>query len=127
MEPKYIIYLIARIHEQFSKNIIAELKTHNIQVNAIATGAVNTDMLRQVLAAGSLAGERELAKASEQLKEGGTPLEKPAGLAVFLGSKDSGKLSGKLISAVWDDWQDMAGRVSDIMSSDIYTLRRVVK
>ncbi|MBU0991908.1 MAG: MarR family transcriptional regulator [Proteobacteria bacterium] len=30
MEPLFIIHLIARIHEQFNKNIIQELKNHNI-------------------------------------------------------------------------------------------------
>lgn len=30
MEPKFIIYLIARIHEQFTRRIVEELKAHNI-------------------------------------------------------------------------------------------------
>jgi NAD(P)-dependent dehydrogenase (short-subunit alcohol dehydrogenase family) len=111
----------------FTESLAEELKKHNVQVNAIAPGAVNTDMLNHVIKAGLLAGERELTKAHEQLKKGGTPLEKPVGLAIFLGSEDSGSISGKLISAVWDDLQNMAGQISQIMSSEIYTLRRVVK
>jgi len=30
MEPKFIFYLIARIHEQFNRSIIKELKAHKI-------------------------------------------------------------------------------------------------
>jgi NAD(P)-dependent dehydrogenase (short-subunit alcohol dehydrogenase family) len=111
----------------FTESLAEELKEHNVQVNAIAPGAVNTNMLDEVLKSGSLAGEQEVKKAQEQLEKGGTPLAKPVGLALFLASDDSNGLSGKLISAVWDDWQDMAGKVNEIMSSDIYTLRRVVK
>jgi NAD(P)-dependent dehydrogenase (short-subunit alcohol dehydrogenase family) len=111
----------------FTESLAEELKKHNVQVNVIAPGAVNTNMLKEVLMAGSLAGEHEFKKAQEQLEKGGTPLEKPAKLAVFLASDDSNGLSGKLISAVWDNWQDMVGKVDEIMSSDIYTLRRVVK
>jgi len=110
-----------------TESLAEELKRYNIQVNTIAPGAVNTDMLDQVLKAGLLAGEHEFKKAQAQLEKGGTSLEKPANLAVFLASDESNGLSGKLISAVWDDWQNMASQISKIMSSDIYTLRRVIK
>ena len=111
----------------FTESLAEELKKHNVQVNVVAPGAVNTNMLEEVLRASSLAGEHEFKKAQEQLEKGGTPLDKPVNLAVFLASDDSNGLSGKLISAVWDDWQYMVGKVDEIMSSDIYTLRRVVK
>jgi NAD(P)-dependent dehydrogenase (short-subunit alcohol dehydrogenase family) len=110
-----------------TESLAEELKRYNIQVNAIAPGAVNTDMLDQVLKAGLLAGEHEFKKAQEQLEKGGAPIEKPARLAVFLASNESNGLSGKLISAVWDNWQNMATQINEIMSSDIYTVRRVIK
>jgi len=110
-----------------TESLAGELKGYNIQVNVIAPGAVNTKMLDQVLKAGLLAGEHEFKKAQEQLEKGGAPIEKPAKLAVFLASDESNGLSGKLISAVWDNWQHMASQISKIMSSDIYTLRRVIK
>jgi len=111
----------------FTESLAEELKRYNVQVNVIAPGAVNTNMLNQVLKAGLLAGEHEFRKAQEQLEKGGTPLEKPANLAVFLASDESNGLSGKIISAVWDNWQHMANQINEIMSSEIYTLRRVVK
>jgi 3-oxoacyl-[acyl-carrier protein] reductase len=48
-----------------------------------------------------------------------------ADLAVFLGSADSDGISGKLLSAVWDPWRDLAAHRADL-ESDVYTLRRIV-
>lgn len=111
----------------FTESLAEELQAYNVQVNVIAPGAVNTKMLDQVLKAGGLAGAHEFKKAQEQLEKGGAPIEKPARLAVFLASNESNGLSGKLISAVWDNWQNMATQINEIMSSDIYTVRRVIK
>ena len=42
-------------------------------------------------------------------RQGGTPLETGAALAVFLGSAASDGITGRLLSAVWDPWADAAG------------------
>jgi len=110
---------------RFTETLAEEVKEFNIQVNAIAPGAVNTRMLEEIIAAGEMAGERALAEAKRQKETGGTPPEKAADLAVLLASDESNGLTGRLISAVWDDWQGMARQVEGIMSSDLYTLRRV--
>ena len=103
-----------------------EVKEYNIDINAIAPGAVNTRLLDQVLQAGEAAGKDFLAKSIKQKKEGGTLPEKVAELAVFLASSKSDGLTGRLISAVWDNWREFPQHLSEIMSSDIYTLRRIV-
>ena len=103
-----------------------EVKEYNIDINAIAPGAVNTRLLDQVLQAGEAAGKDFLAKAIKQKKEGGTSPEMTAELAVFLASSQSDGLTGRLISAVWDNWREFPQHLSEIMSSDIYTLRRIV-
>ncbi len=110
---------------RFTETLAEEVKGFNIQVNAIAPGAVNTRMLEQVLAAGKAAGEEALDEARQQLETGGTPLQTAASLAVFLASNESDGLTGRLISAIWDDWQGMAKRIPEIMASDLYTLRRI--
>ncbi|MBI2855198.1 MAG: SDR family oxidoreductase [Chloroflexi bacterium] len=113
---------------RFTESVAEEVKPFNIQVNAIAPGAVNTTMVRQVLAAGPAVGKKESTAARRQMDSGGTPPEKAADLAVFLASSKSDGLTGRLISAVWDNWQDMTpARIDEIMSSELYTLRRVVK
>ena len=46
--------------------------------------------------------------------------------AVFLASEKSNGISGKLISAVWDNWEIWPEHIAELNSSDIYTLRRIV-
>jgi 3-oxoacyl-[acyl-carrier protein] reductase len=112
---------------RFTETISEEVKEFNVQANAIAPGGIATRLQDEVIAAGELAGAEALANAKKIKATGGTPLDKPASLAVFLASDESKGLTGKLISAVWDDWQNMGTQISDIMSSDIYTLRRITK
>jgi 3-oxoacyl-[acyl-carrier protein] reductase len=110
---------------RLTETLAVELAPYNIQVNALAPGAINTRMLAQVLAAGELAGA-ELAMAQRRAQSGGTPVELAAQLAVFLASADSDRLTGKLIAAPHDDWQtwDVA-RIAALNDSPWYTLRRI--
>lgn len=112
---------------RLTETLAEEVKHFNIQVNAIAPGAINTRIQKEILAAGEVAGEKASAEAEKVRETGGTPSNVPAALAVFLASDESGMLTGKLISAVWDDWQNMGKHVSQIISTDLYTLRRVTK
>lgn len=126
--PRFSAYATSKAAVvRLTETLAEELKEFNIQVNAIAPGALNTRLQEEILAAGEVAGEKALAEAKKVKETGGTPLDVPAALAVFLASDESDGLTGKLISAVWDDWQNMGKRVSEIMSSDLYTLRRVTK
>jgi NAD(P)-dependent dehydrogenase (short-subunit alcohol dehydrogenase family) len=112
---------------RLTETLAEEIKGFNIQVNAIAPGGVNTRLTDEVLAAGAAAGEEMLERTRRQKETGGVPPERTAALAVFLASEESDGLSGRLISAVWDDWENMNGRIDQIMASDLYTLRRVVE
>ena len=47
-------------------------------------------------------------------------------MAVFLGSAGSDGITGKLISAIWDPWEELDRYKADLEDSDIYTLRRIV-
>jgi 3-oxoacyl-[acyl-carrier protein] reductase len=112
---------------RFTETIAAELRGTGIDVNAIAPGALNTRLLDQVLEAGPEKVGQDLYERSErQKKDGGVPLEIPAQLAVFLGSSESDGITGRLISAVWDDWRSLPGRLDQLTDSDVYTLRRIV-
>ena len=59
-------------------------------------------------------------------EEGGAPLAKGAELCVWLGSPASDGITGKLISAIWDPWQNLQNFRDDLDGKDIYTLRRIV-
>jgi 3-oxoacyl-[acyl-carrier protein] reductase len=111
---------------RFTETLAEELKPHNIQVNAIAPGAVRTQMTEEIVIAGQLAGSRELQQAQGILREGGNSAENAAELAVFLASAESDGITGRLISAVWDDWRHLGEHSEEIAASDLYTLRRVV-
>ena len=103
-----------------------ELKKYNIEVNAIAPGAVNTKLLEDLLKAGPEKVGAETYKCSlEQKENGGVPPEKAAELVVFLASDVSRGLSGRIISAIHDDYKKFPARLKEIMESDIYTWRRI--
>jgi NAD(P)-dependent dehydrogenase (short-subunit alcohol dehydrogenase family) len=110
---------------RLTETLAEEVRDAGIRVNAIAPGAVNTRMLDQVLAAGERAGREFHAKALEQRDSGGTSPERAAELAVFLASVEARGISGRLISAVWDDWKSLPQRAVEIAASSLYTLRRI--
>jgi hypothetical protein len=62
----------------------------------------------------------------KQKAEGGAPPQKAASLAVFLASAQTDGITGRLISAVWDDWQKLPSQREQLARSDIFTLRRIV-
>jgi NAD(P)-dependent dehydrogenase (short-subunit alcohol dehydrogenase family) len=110
---------------RLTETLAEELKRYNIQVNAIAPGAINTRMQDQILAAGEAAGLEALSEAKRCKETGGVPPEKAAALVVFLASEASDGLTGKLISAVHDRWTEWTNRVAGLSTSPWYTLRRI--
>jgi NAD(P)-dependent dehydrogenase (short-subunit alcohol dehydrogenase family) len=110
-----------------TETLAEELRGFSIDVNAIAPGALNTRLLEEVLSAGPDAVGRKLyEKALQQRDSGGTPLEKGARLCVYLASPKSDGITGKLISAQWDPWENLHEFREQLANSDIYTLRRIV-
>jgi 3-oxoacyl-[acyl-carrier protein] reductase len=124
--PRFSAYAASKAAVvRLTETLAQEFKEYHIDINAIAPGAVNTRLLDQALDAGEAAGKEFLAKAIKQKQEGGVPPEKVAELAVFLASDKSDGLSGRLISLLWDNWQEAPQHLNEIMASDVYTLRRI--
>jgi NAD(P)-dependent dehydrogenase (short-subunit alcohol dehydrogenase family) len=112
---------------RFAETLAEEVREDHIDVNAIAPGALNTRLLDEVLQAGPAAvGEEFYRRALQQKEEGGAPLDRGAQLAVFLGSAASDGLTGRLLSAIWDPWEKLAGHIQELQRTDVYTLRRIV-
>jgi 3-oxoacyl-[acyl-carrier protein] reductase len=108
---------------RFTETLSAEVSGEGIEVNAIAPGAVNTAMMDQVLRAGEAAGTAAQQEMAAQRQTGGVDPARPAALAVFLASARSDGLSGRLLSAVWDDWENID--IAKVMASELYTVRRL--
>ncbi|MEK7641184.1 MAG: SDR family oxidoreductase [Patescibacteria group bacterium] len=111
---------------RLNETVAAELKEFNIDVNAISPGPVNTKFLEELLQAGPEKVGKEMYERSLKQKEtGGVPPERAAELCVFLASDEAKGISGKVISAVWDVYTKFPKHLKEIMSSDIYTFRRI--
>jgi NAD(P)-dependent dehydrogenase (short-subunit alcohol dehydrogenase family) len=110
---------------RFTESLGEELKSTNIQVNAIAPGAINSRMWDDMRAAAGSGGSKHLQELKKMEDSGGESPARAAGLAVFLASDRSVGLTGRLFSAIWDDWEHLENYVDKIASSDIFTLRRI--
>ena len=112
---------------RFAETLAKEVAEYNINVNSIAPGPLNTKMLDEIIKAGpDKVGLDTYNKSIDQKKSGGSPLSKASDLAVFLASPQSDGITGKLISAIWDKWEDWPKYINKITNSDVYTLRRIV-
>ena len=126
--PRYSAYSASKAGVvRFAETLSRELVEHHIDVNAVAPGALNTRMLDESLAAGPEAvGDEQYQKLLQQRASGGAPLARAAALCAFLASRASDGITGRLISAVWDRWEELAEHSSELGGSDIFTLRRIL-
>ncbi len=111
---------------RFAETLAEEVQEFNITVNSIAPGALNTRMLEEVLAAGpDKVGRSFFEKSLKQKESGGAGFDPGAELALFLASDKSVGITGKLISAMWDDWERWPDHLDELNATDAYTLRRI--
>jgi NAD(P)-dependent dehydrogenase (short-subunit alcohol dehydrogenase family) len=111
---------------RLTETLALELQPFHVDVNAVAPGALNTRLLDEVIQAGpEKVGADFYQRSLKQSREGGVPLELGADLCVYLASEESDGVSGKLISAKWDPWKRLHEYKADLLSSDIYALRRI--
>ena len=111
---------------RFVETLAEEVRGMGIDVNAIAPGALNTRMLEEILDAGpEKVGKAFYEHSLRQKETGGVGLSKGAELALFLASNSSDGITAKLISAVWDNWEQWPKHLQELASSDVFTLRRI--
>jgi NAD(P)-dependent dehydrogenase (short-subunit alcohol dehydrogenase family) len=111
---------------RLGETLAEELKPFHVDVNMIAPGALATRLVDEVLAAGpEKVGATFFEKNKSWKEKGAVPLELGASLAVYLASAESDGITGKLISAQWDPWQDLQQHREELAKSDIYCLRRI--
>lgn len=126
--PRISAYAVSKAAiVRFVETIAEEVRGTGIDVNAIAPGSLNTRMLDEIMEAGPKKVGKDFYERSLKQKElGGTPLGRGAELALFLASAASDGITGKLISALWDNWEHWPEHLDELSSSDVYTLRRIV-
>lgn len=106
--------------------LVENLSLQGIAINAVAPGFVATRMHEATLAAGpEAAGEDYFERTKRDLAAGGTPPEAAAELVAFLVSPEAEGITGKLISAPWDPWQDEAFRQRLRADESFATIRRI--
>ena len=114
--PNYSAYAASKAAVvRFAETLALELQGSGIDVNSMSPGALPTRMMEQALAAGEDPKIYENADMN---------MAKACNLAVFLASAESDGITGRLISAVWDDWRHIDYRS---LPPEAYTLRRVEK
>jgi NAD(P)-dependent dehydrogenase (short-subunit alcohol dehydrogenase family) len=110
---------------RFTESLAEELRDQRIDINAIAPGPVYSRMWDQMRRAGSKAGPSNVKEVQKMEETGGVSSQRAADLAVFLASERSDGLSGRLISAIYDDWANLDSHINDVMKSEAGTLRRI--
>lgn len=126
--PNFSSYAVSKTGiVRFVESISYELKNYNIDINAIAPGVLKTKMLEQVLnKRKDIVGKVYYEKLKIFKKNNQNHFVKPIDLINFLSSPDSDGISGKIISAIWDNYKKWPKYKNKIQYSDIYVLRRTV-
>ena len=113
---------------RLAETVAEELRGTAIEVNSIAPGALNTRLFEQILSAGpELVGQSFYDRTLKQKETGGAGFNDAVDLALFLASPASDGISGKLISAVWDKWNEFPNQIELLGASDVFTLRRITE
>jgi NAD(P)-dependent dehydrogenase (short-subunit alcohol dehydrogenase family) len=122
--PNFSSYAIAKTAlVRFTEILADEIAEFGIRVNAISPGAMATNLLKEVLNIDvTLVGQKEVNAANQTFSQGDN-MEKAAKLCLYLASDESSKITGRLISAVWDDWENFE---SASIANDDYKLRRKI-
>lgn len=104
--------------------VAAEYPT--LDVNAMSPGAMTTRLTEEIYSA-EQSGDKERYEAGARLVQSSTEaFIAPVALALWLASSASDGVSGRLISAVWDDYELIPGKKVLAMNNDDFTLRRQV-
>jgi NAD(P)-dependent dehydrogenase (short-subunit alcohol dehydrogenase family) len=110
---------------RFTESLAQELAGSDIQVNAVAPGAIKSRMWDEMRAAGKAGGPRLLEELRNMEETGGASADRAAALTAFLASDRSNQLTGRLVSAVWDDWENLETHAEKLAAPEVWTLRRV--
>ena len=111
---------------RFIETLSLEYKGCGVTFNSVAPGMLKTKLLDQMLKAGpERIGTDLFDKANQKMTSDGDATKKVLDLISFLMSDRADSISGKMISAEWDNWAEWPNHAEELKESDIYTLRRI--
>jgi NAD(P)-dependent dehydrogenase (short-subunit alcohol dehydrogenase family) len=122
--PNFSSYSVSKTGILRLVEILSDEFYGNIEINAIAPGAIYTNMTKQILLNNKLAGKKEWEIANRLSKNNDEKIKKVIKLIEFLMETDG--ISGKIISAQWDNLDEIKKNKENIQNTDIYTLRRIL-
>jgi NAD(P)-dependent dehydrogenase (short-subunit alcohol dehydrogenase family) len=109
------------------ETLALEYKDSKIDINAVAPGIQKTQMNDELIAAGpDLIGIKLYESLIAKSGSADDATQKVCDLIRFLVSEESNGITGKLISAEWDNWSEWPNHLSELQDSNLYTLRRIV-
>ena len=125
--PRYDAYATSKAATvRLAENLSEGLHEDGIKVNAVAPGFVASAMHEVTLQAGPEAvGPDYFASTQKSLDKGGVPPQRSAKLVADLIGGVAGEVSGRLLSAEWDPWEDPAFFQALAAAPDLGTLRRI--
>jgi NAD(P)-dependent dehydrogenase (short-subunit alcohol dehydrogenase family) len=111
---------------RFIETLSLEYEDSGVTLNSIAPGMLKTKLLDQMLNAGSnRIGENLFKKSWDKADASFDSTEKALELIEFLTSNLSAGITGRLISAEWDNWTEWPNYLDQLKNTDLYTLRRI--
>jgi short-subunit dehydrogenase len=110
---------------RFVETLALELQASNVHLNMVAPGIMPSKMMNQIIESSENAGISEVLKAKSVLDNSQWIPSKVVELCNFLTSNNCG-ITGKIISAEWDDWHEWIDHAAELNNSDLFTLRRIV-
>ena len=111
---------------RFVETFALELEGTRVRINAIAPGVMPSKMMEEIAENSTrAAGKEEEAKAIHVMENSLWDPARILSLCDFLLSESSVGISGKLISAEWDNWSEWPLHLDELRGSDLYTLRRI--
>jgi short-subunit dehydrogenase len=111
---------------RYIENTSYELKEKNIQIFSVSPGLMPSKMLAESLMKPETLTKSEIEKITSVLaNQDNFDGKKILDLLDFLLSDSANFCSGRMISAQWDNWHEWPKHQQEILSSDLFTLRRI--
>lgn len=108
-----------------AEGLAEEFKELDITINAIAPGQVNSGVTAQAIRAGVEQAGLYAKKAEESMKNGGVSPDLGAQLVAYLMGPEARKITGRLLSARFDQERLRKEVQSVAGDADLYRLRRI--